>query len=125
MSRSDLPLGFYDFDRQPYAASLRESMPDLHKDIEIWVGGYSRSEGGVDERGELRIVLCDLHRGRRPLVAQLCVFTDAHGALLELIELGLLDRLRSAELRSGDDLSRLLLELGLDDHSAQPLPATC
>lgn len=51
------------------------------------------------------------------LVPQICVFNDAYGALRQSIEMGLLDALRRRKIRTRDDLSRILLDLGFRDVS--------
>lgn len=119
-------LSFYDQARQNYASTV----PPLESG-EFMIGGYV-GNGGVDKRGEFKIVL---HRFNHPsatalfgprvpaalLTPQLRVFDDAYGALQEAIDAGLLDALETAVIKTRDDLTRLLIGLGFRDLSDKPL----
>lgn len=126
-------LSFYDHDRQNYAKNVTREPRTAG---EFMIGDHVRS-GGVDSRGEFKILLHDFartggwgsYRGsvsgpriEEPLAVQLCVFDDAHGALREFIKLGGLEAIKKHPPYTRDDLSRLLIGLGIRDGSNNPLP---
>lgn len=117
------PLSFIQHTRQSYATVV----PCRDGEDEYSIGGYPQdSDGGVDERGEFRIILHRFNTGYTAglrshspaddLSPQICVFHDAYPALREAIEAGLLEVL-AKPMRSADELTDRLLAIGLRDNS--------
>lgn len=125
-------LSFYDYHRQRYFNEetwQKTRKHDRHVG-EFMVGDYVQG-GGVDKRGELMLMLYRFSSGdgvfmaerRDPLLSiQICAFDDALGTLRALDQMRVLDKIKRAELRSRDDLARLLVNCGLRDRSDQKLP---
>lgn len=115
-----IELSFYDHIRQGYA----KAVPPRVSGGEIMIGDYGKpgEDEGVGEGGEFAIVLHDLNERSKLLSPQLRVFHDATGSLARFIELGGLDVM--AEVENSEELSKRLIELGLEDRSDTPLKET-
>lgn len=125
------PLSFYDHHRMDWAqpdpeAYWRERRYHGGHVGEISVGDYSYSKsdvGIIGPRGEMVLDLYQLALVK-PIRVRACVFlteTGGVGVLRALERARILDKIRKAQLRDRDDLTRLLVNCGLRDLSHRPL----
>jgi len=106
-------LSFYDHHRQSYHSAVWLPRPAVVG--EFMIGEYAIKGGGVRNGGEFQITLYRFHNDF--LSPQFSIFDDGLLSFYTLQKMGVVEKIRKADLRHRDDLARLLIKNDVRDRS--------